>query len=238
VLGEVRVTAVTPDRGVTTGDQLMTITGTGFVAGQTEVLFGSARSRAVSVTSPTSLTAVTPPGKQGVEDVTVTVPGGSGTLPDGFSYEPPPRPEGPDLQLSLVHSGMFAVATPGVYTITVANGGDMATAGEIVVLDMLPEGLAYVSGTGTGWACTAEGPYVGCRHAGPLQPRTSLPALQLTVSVGAAAFPEVTNRARVWTAHEGGRPEDNRAADVTVVVGALASETARTGASITSGRFR
>ncbi|MFB3853554.1 MAG: carboxypeptidase regulatory-like domain-containing protein [Vicinamibacterales bacterium] len=217
-VGGIRVTGVVPERGITTGDETVTISGTGFVAGQTSVLFGAEPSRAVVVTSPTSLTAVTPPGVAGAVNVEVRAPGGDGILPQGFTYELPAADDGPDLRLTMTHTGTFAVGLPGTYTLTVTNAGTDSTTREVVVVDTLPAGLSYASSSGTGWSCTAEGVFVGCRHAGPVGPRASLPPLQLTVAVGPEAAGSVTNTARAWTAGER-REWDNQASDVTVVAG-------------------
>ncbi|MFB3855078.1 MAG: IPT/TIG domain-containing protein [Vicinamibacterales bacterium] len=217
-MSEVGIAGVTPSRGATTGDEMVIVTGTGFIAGQTSVRFGDEPSRAVAVTNQTTLVAVTPPGAAGVVDVTVEVPGGSGSLPSSFTYERPAADDGPDLRLAMVHSGTFSVGANGTYTLEVANAGADATTGEVVVVDTLPEGLSYVSAQGSGWACIAEGAYVGCRHPGPLRPRAVLSALQITVAVGPSAVPSVTNRARARTAGER-RDWDNHASDVVVVSG-------------------
>ena len=75
---------------VTTGPQAggtaVTITGTGFVAGSTTVLFGAVPATIVTL-SATSIKVTSPPGT-GVVDVTVTTPGGTsaGVPGDRFTY--------------------------------------------------------------------------------------------------------------------------------------------------------
>src|SRR5262245_24115915 len=64
--------------------------------------------------------------------------------------------------------------------------------------DTLPTGLTFVSGTGTGWPCSAVGQVVTCTNAGPLA-ASATSTITLTVSVGAAAVPSVTNTATVAT---------------------------------------
>jgi len=76
--GGVTVTGVTPGVGPTTGGTPITITGTGFAPGST-VTIGGAPATGVTVTSPTTITATTPPGTAGGQPVTVTNPGGTGT---------------------------------------------------------------------------------------------------------------------------------------------------------------
>ncbi|GAA1933920.1 IPT/TIG domain-containing protein [Streptantibioticus ferralitis] len=50
----------------------------------------SAPATNVVVTSPTTLTCTTPPGADGPANVTVQTPGGTGTLPNGYTYAPVP----------------------------------------------------------------------------------------------------------------------------------------------------
>lgn len=84
------VTKVKPTSGPVGGGTRVTITGTGFAAGATTVSFGSSKGTAVTVTSATSLTVVSPGGPAGTVDVRVTTP--SGTSPivkaDHFKFAP------------------------------------------------------------------------------------------------------------------------------------------------------
>jgi Glycine rich protein/IPT/TIG domain len=86
------VTSISPNRGPTTGDTAITITGTGFdtAPGGTAVNFGSAAALAVGCASATTCTAVSPPGS-GTVNVLVTVSGVQSvdTAADDFTYEPP-----------------------------------------------------------------------------------------------------------------------------------------------------
>jgi len=121
-----------------------------------------------------------------------------------------------DLSMSKTHIGNFTVGINGIYTLTVTNVGNTATTGAITVSDTLPTGLGFVSGTGTGWSCSASAQVVTCTNAGPIAGNNATSTITLTVSVGAAAVPSVTNTASVST------PGDNNAAnnsssDVTTV---------------------
>jgi hypothetical protein len=87
------ITAVTPASGSPSGGTAVTITGTSFVVGGTEVFFGGKAAGSVRVASPTSLTCTTPPGTFGAQvDVVIRTPGGvSGGLPaPTFTYLDPP----------------------------------------------------------------------------------------------------------------------------------------------------
>ena len=91
----------------------------------------------------------------------------------------------PDLTIAKSHTGNFTVGVNGAYTITVSNAaGSGPTTGTITVTDTLPTGLTYVSGTGTGWSCSAVGQAVTCTTAGPLAAGASSNPITLTVERG------------------------------------------------------
>jgi len=100
--------------------------------------------------------------------------------------------------LSMMNSklSLFTVGVHGVYSLVVTNNGSATTNATITVTDQLPNGLSFVSGIGTGWGCAASGQTVTCISSTPLAPSTNT-AITLTVSVGSAAYPTVTNVATV-----------------------------------------
>src|SRR5205085_3889921 len=61
----------------------------------------------------------------------------------------------PDLAIDKSHNGNFTVGTNGTYTLTVTDVSTCSTTGMLTVTDTLPAGLSFVSGTGTGWNCSA-----------------------------------------------------------------------------------
>jgi plastocyanin len=86
------VGAITPGVGTTAGGQSVTITGTGFTSGAS-VSIGGAPATGVSVTSATSIAAMTPARGAGQADVVVTNPDGqSGRLSNGFTFNAPASP--------------------------------------------------------------------------------------------------------------------------------------------------
>jgi uncharacterized repeat protein (TIGR01451 family) len=93
--------------------------------------------------------------------------------------------------------GDFIVGQNGTYTITPKNTGVQPTTGTITVTDTLPTGLTFVSGTGTDWTCGASGQLVTCTSPDVIAAGTSGNAILLTVAVGAAAVPTVTNKATI-----------------------------------------
>jgi uncharacterized repeat protein (TIGR01451 family) len=101
-----------------------------------------------------------------------------------------------DLSMTIIKLSTFRVGVNGVYSLIVTNGGGAATNTPITVTDALPNGLGFVAGLGPGWTCAASGQAVTCTTPEPLAPGANT-AITLTVSVGSAAYPTVTNVATV-----------------------------------------
>jgi uncharacterized repeat protein (TIGR01451 family) len=118
---------------------------------------------------------------------------------------PPP----PDLALVKLLDGQLRVEQEATYVLRVTNGGGGPTSGPIVVSDPLPSGLRFVSASGPGWSCAAQGQNVTCRAAGPIQPGQTSTIL-LRVRVAAPAGTQITNCATVETAGDA-NPANNRA---------------------------
>jgi len=122
-----------------------------------------------------------------------------------------------DLAIGTAHSGNFTVGQNGSYTLSVNNNGPSPENGTVTVTDTLPAGLSFGSASGTGWTCGAAGQDVTCTHAGPLASGGSLPDITLTVGVGTAAAPGVTNTATVSGAAFDNLPGNDSSSDPTVV---------------------
>jgi hypothetical protein len=80
----------TPKKGPAAGGTAVALTGTGF-AGATEVVFGTMPATSFAFSSPTSITAVAPPGTVGSADIRVLTPNGTSpvTTKDRYKYEHP-----------------------------------------------------------------------------------------------------------------------------------------------------
>ena len=82
------ISAVSPNRGVSTGGTSVTITGSGFTTA-TNVKFGSTSATGITVVSDTQITATSPAGTgAGTVDITVVTPGGTSatSAADQFTY--------------------------------------------------------------------------------------------------------------------------------------------------------
>jgi hypothetical protein len=91
------VTGVTPNHGPTAGGTNVVISGTGFTssAALTTVHFGGVLATGVTVVNATTIEAIAPAVAAGPVPITVTTPGGIGTLTAGFTYETGTAPTHP-----------------------------------------------------------------------------------------------------------------------------------------------
>lgn len=102
--------------------------------------------------------------------------------------------------LGLVKSApspALQVFSNSAYTLTVTNSGTAATA-TARILDQLPANLTYVSGTGTGWSCSAAaggGALVTCNYSGNITAGGGTSAVVITVTATSNAT--TTNYASV-----------------------------------------
>ena len=104
-----------------------------------------------------------------------------------------------DLGITKVHNGAnFTAGQNGSYNIVVHNYGPEIAVGTATVTDTLPTGLTFVSGTGTGWTCSAVGQAVTCNNSAPsVAIDADLPTLVLTVAVDGNAAASTQNTATV-----------------------------------------
>lgn len=101
-----------------------------------------------------------------------------------------------NMSITKAASGTFVVGRNAVYTLTVKNNGPHTASGPLIVTDTLPSGLAFFSGTGTGWTCGASSGVVTCQNNNSLA-NAATSVITLTVTVTAPAAPNVTNTASV-----------------------------------------
>jgi uncharacterized repeat protein (TIGR01451 family) len=204
-------------------------TGTGWTCGivgqvvtctRSDALASGGAYPAVTITSTVSGTAAA--------TVTNTARTSGGTQPTGhglltgndLASDPTTVNAQTDLIIAKSHTGSFTVGVNGVYSLVVTNQGRLASAGTVTVLDTLPTGLSFVSGTGGGFACAAAGQVVTCTSATVIAANGGTSTITLTVGVAAAAATSVTNRARVSGGGEPATLNGNNvsADDVTAVI--------------------
>lgn len=132
------LTNISPNNGPTTGGTSVTLTGSN-LTGATGVLFDGTPASGVTVNSATSITATTPAHAAGAVAVAVTTPGGSVTVTNFFTYNPPAPVAGPasatvaanssanpiTLNLSGGAATSVAVATPATHGTASATGASI-----------------------------------------------------------------------------------------------------------------
>ena len=176
------VTGITPSEGTETGGTEVTISGSEFVSGAT-VSFGGSEATDVKVDSPSSITAISPPGV-GTVDVTVTT--GAGTSPksseDRFHYYPQNRIGGLDI---------------AQYCEGLGYPGDGKGPVELVKGGVEGEDFAYEN-----WACVrADGTHVLLASAGPAPSEDDACRVEYP-GVASVAAPEDPNNAFSWNCFE------------------------------------
>lgn len=117
-----------------------------------------------------------------------------------------------DLVVTKEHHEAAVIGQELGFTLGVSNTGP-SEARAVVLTDTLPAGLGYVSAVGTGWTCAHAAGVVTCELAGPLAAGASAPPVTLTVSVGAAAYPQVENVVVGSTSTPESSTSDNTATD-------------------------
>jgi uncharacterized repeat protein (TIGR01451 family) len=124
-----------------------------------------------------------------------------------------------DLGISKTHSGNFTAGANGTFAIGVHNYGPEIAVGQTTVTDTLPAGMSFVSGSGSGWSCSAAGQTVTCTSSiGTLAVDADLPTLNLTVAVAAGAAASLQNTATVAHPMFDGTGGNQSATDTVTIV--------------------
>ncbi|HVI06940.1 MAG TPA: C25 family cysteine peptidase, partial [Candidatus Binatia bacterium] len=124
----------------------------------------------------------------------------------------------PDMTLGKSHVGNFTRGLPAAYTIPVSNISPYGSTSAIVTVnDTLPTGLAPLSATGTGWACSIVSQTISCTDPTVLPGNSSYPSISVTANVLQTAPATVTNTAVVAGGGEINLSNDT-ATDVATVV--------------------
>ena len=153
------VTGVSPGSGPSAGGNTVTVTGTGFT-GASAVSFGTVPATSFTVDSDSSITAVAPAGAVGIDDVTVTTPGGTSAVStaDQYVYHPTCT-----TTITGTHSGSITVSSGLTCLVNASQAGSVT----------VEAGAALsVTGSAVSGSVTATGPagitYCGSTEAGSL----------------------------------------------------------------------
>jgi uncharacterized repeat protein (TIGR01451 family) len=210
------LTGITPGVGTRGASGILEVklTGTNFVPGMTLDAGPAVVVTKVDVPSSTEATAQLHIGADvplGPLAVRVTTSGGT-SGPFSFTVADP----FPDLSISSSHIGNFGAGFDETYDITVRNVGAGPAAGTITVTDLLPSGLTFVSGSGTGWSCSAAGADVTCTNSSGLLPNDST-GYQIRVSVSGGIAAHVNHTVSV-TVDGDLNVANNTSSDATTIV--------------------
>ena len=95
-----------------------------------------------------------------------------------------------NLEVEKVAPNQFTYGNQGDYEIRVYNPTNTDCNAQITVTDDLPDGMSYVSHSGSGWSVSVSGGVVTATYSGGVGAGTWLPTLTLTVDVvPASQFP-------------------------------------------------
>ncbi|WP_340100659.1 hypothetical protein [Salinibaculum salinum] len=92
-----------------------------------------------------------------------------------------------DLAVTKSYDGdVILSGSSATFQVEVCNEGDGPCDDPVTVVDGLPSGVTFDSGSGTGWSCSQSSGSVVCTHSnsGGLAPGECLPVLDLTVTIG------------------------------------------------------
>lgn len=142
-----------------------------------------------------------------------------------------------DLGLNMTRNTALSIGKNASYTISVTNHGPGDEPGPVVVTDILPSGLSFVSGAGSGWSCSASGQLVSCSHAGGIANGSVAPPLTLTAGVSSGASWTRTNTATVTGTAFDNVKHNNTVADTYVIAADLAVRAARSGTPAPGNMF-
>ncbi|HEX3947027.1 MAG TPA: DUF11 domain-containing protein, partial [Acidimicrobiales bacterium] len=206
-----------------TGESYVSATGTGWTCTPAVGGFTCDQTAGLAVhdtSTPITVTVTVAPTYTGttiVNHVQVTSTGTTDPTPGATATDPATVTTSADLSIVKSHTGDLTPGTDASYTLAVANAGPSDAAGPVTVTDTLPTGESYVSATGTGWTCTSVTGTVTCTLAAGLAAGATATPITLTVEVGGAAYPSVTNTATVTSSTPDPTATNNSSTDPATV---------------------
>ena len=143
----------------------------------------------------------------------------------------------------LAHVGNFARGESNAqYTVNITNGstngptGDPTGTNPMTVTDTLNAAFTYVSGSGTGWSCSASGQVVTCKNDSAIAESGIYPELTINVNVSGSAGGTINNQ--IAAAGAGVSSTNSNTDTVTIdVPPAFTSSTSTTFTVGTAGSF-
>ena len=92
--------------------------------------------------------------------------------------------------LTIIKSGPLTatIATNFTYTLTISNGGNIPSIGGIIVEDNLPTGIAFLTGSGSGWSCSSIAQLVTCTSTTPIASGSNSVITLIVTPIASGAF--------------------------------------------------
>ncbi|HEV7993768.1 MAG TPA: SdrD B-like domain-containing protein [Gemmatimonadaceae bacterium] len=180
-------------------------TGTGFtcaITGQTVSCTYSGPGLATGGTSSVTVTATvsTAIGARSITNVACATATGDATPSNDCGSVTIPVALGGTLSIRKELSGELVAGLPGTFRLWVRNTAPTPAAGPISVTDSLPAGLGFVSGSGSGWSCSAIGGVIDCTHSSAIAAGDSS-AITLVTSVAGSIAAQIVNCAAITAAN-------------------------------------
>lgn len=124
-----------------------------------------------------------------------------------------------DLQIVKSHTGDGVAGENISFTLAVKNNGPSDAESSIVVNDVLPDGLSFVSASGSGWSCSADGAELTCTRNTTLISGASAPLITVVASIDPSAGPSsLFNTATVTSTTTHDRDQENNTSTDELVV--------------------
>jgi uncharacterized repeat protein (TIGR01451 family) len=107
-----------------------------------------------------------------------------------FEEPTPPPVLAPDIDLNKAFAASCRAGTTTTFTLSVANIGNVATGGPVIVTDHIPITMTLVLPVNApGWDCTGSNPQLlSCSFPPPLDMGTSAPTITATVQISPDAI--------------------------------------------------
>jgi len=123
-----------------------------------------------------------------------------------------------DLSVTKQHTGTFIAGNNATYTMTASNAGPSNTpTNDVTIVDILPAGLSYVSGSGTGWSCSESNGTVTCTYAPSLVVGDTTSTLSIIVHIAPGQQGQVSNTATVESVLDDSNPPNDTSTDTTTI---------------------
>ncbi|MFO1064612.1 MAG: hypothetical protein U0892_12180 [Pirellulales bacterium] len=123
-----------------------------------------------------------------------------------------------DMSITAGHTEVFRQGdAQHAINVMVSNVGSGITSGTVTITDTLPQGLSFISASGTGWTVQNQGSTITATRSDALAGGAAYPTLSILVSVGTGAAASLNNIATVSLSGETNTANNSASDSITVV---------------------